>query len=169
MLEIKAAVLACDLDVVRQLFQEYAASLEIDLCFQNFEEELATLPGKYQVPQGRLLLAWDEQVVVGCVALRPIDAVTCEMKRLYVRPQARGQQLGRRLAERICDEAKQAGYQRICLDTLPSMTAAIEIYQWLGFKRIGPHVFNPVEGAIFLGLELKGVDGQSDRSKLDRC
>jgi ribosomal protein S18 acetylase RimI-like enzyme len=159
MVEIKAADLARDLDVVRQLFREYAASLEIDLCFQNFEEELATLPGKYQVPQGRLLLAWDEQVVVGCVALRPIDAVTCEMKRLYVRPQARGQQLGRRLAERICDEAKQAGYQRICLDTLPSMTAAIQLYERLGFKRIGPYVFNPVNGAIFLGLELKRVDG----------
>jgi ribosomal protein S18 acetylase RimI-like enzyme len=159
MVEIKAADIACELDVVRQIFREYATSLEIDLCFQNFEEELASLPGKYQVPQGRLLLAWDEQMVVGCVALRPIDVQTCEMKRLYVRPQARGQQLGRRLAARICDEAKQAGYQRICLDTLPSMTAAIQLYEWLGFKRIGPYVFNPVKGAIFLGLELKRVDG----------
>jgi ribosomal protein S18 acetylase RimI-like enzyme len=159
MVEIKAADIACDLDVVRQLFREYATSLEIDLCFQNFEEELASLPGKYQVPQGRLLLAWDEQMAVGCVAMRPIDAKTCEMKRLYVRPQARGQQLGRRLAERICDEATQAGYQRICLDTLPSMTAAIQLYKRLGFKRIGPYVFNPVEGAFFLGLELKWVDG----------
>jgi ribosomal protein S18 acetylase RimI-like enzyme len=158
MVEIKAADIACDLDVVRQIFREYATSLEIDLCFQNFEEELASLPGNYQVPQGRLLLAWDEQMVVGCVALRPIDAKTCEMKRLYVRPQARGQQLGWRLAEQICDEAKQAGYQRICLDTLPSMTAAIQLYEWLGFKRIGPYVFNPVEGAIFLELELKRID-----------
>jgi ribosomal protein S18 acetylase RimI-like enzyme len=154
MIEIRPADVACDLVVVRQLFREYAASLAIDLCFQNFEDELASLPGKYEPPQGRLLLAWDQQVVLGCVALRPIAAETCEMKRLYVKPQARGQQLGRRLAERICLEAREAGHRRICLDTLPTMTAAVQLYERLGFKRIGPYVFNPVEGAIFLGLDL---------------
>jgi len=139
---------------VRQLFREYAQSLDIDLCFQNFEEELAALPGKYAPPQGRLLLAWDGDLVLGCVALRPIDAETCEMKRLYVKPQARGARLGRQLAERICHEARQAGYRRICLDTLSTMTTALQLYESLGFKEIGPYVFNPVDGAIFLGLEL---------------
>jgi len=164
MVQIKPVDLSQDLGLVRQLFREYAASLEIDLCFQNFEEELASLPGKYQSPQGRLLLARDEQMVLGCVALRPIDTESCEMKRLYVRPQARGLNLGQRLAERICDEAKQAGYQRICLDTLPSMTPAIRIYEGLGFKPIGAYVFNPVKGAIFLGLELKGLAVRPDRA-----
>lgn len=154
MIEIRPADLACDLAVVRQLFREYAESLDIDLCFQNFDDELASLPGKYQAPQGRLLLAWDAEQVLGCVALRPIDADTCEMKRLYIKPQVRGQKLGRHLAERICHEARVAGYQRICLDTLPTMTAAIYLYESLGFKHIGPYVFNPVDGAIFLGLEL---------------
>lgn len=154
MIEIKPADVTCDLPVVRQLFREYAASLDIDLCFQNFEEELDALPGKYQPPFGSLLLAWDKHVVLGCVAVRPIDAETCEMKRLYVKPQAREQRLGRLLTQRACLEARQAGYQRICLDTLPTMTAAIRLYDWLGFKRIAPYVFNPVEGAIFLGLDL---------------
>jgi ribosomal protein S18 acetylase RimI-like enzyme len=154
MIEIRPAHLARDLEVVRQLFGEYAESLDIDLCFQNFEEELTSLPGKYQLPHGRLLLAWDGELALGCVALRPIDAETCEMKRLYVKPQARGLQLGRRLAERVCAEARDAAYRRICLDTLPTMTAAIRIYESLGFTGIGPYVFNPVEGAIFLGLTL---------------
>jgi ribosomal protein S18 acetylase RimI-like enzyme len=154
MIEIKPADVVRDLEKVRQLFREYAASLEIDLCFQNFEDELASLPGKYQPPLGRLLLAWDADLVLGCVALRQIDANTCEMKRLYIKPQARGHQLGRRLANSVCHEARLAGYQRICLDTLPTMTTALQLYESLGFKPIGPYVFNPVEGAIFLGLEL---------------
>jgi ribosomal protein S18 acetylase RimI-like enzyme len=154
MIEIRAAEFPCDLAVVRQLFREYAESLDIDLCFQNFEDELASLPGKYAPPQGRLLLAGEANEVLGCVALRPIDTESCEMKRLYIKPQARGLHLGRSLAERICQEAREAGYRRICLDTLTTMTTAIQLYESLGFKRIGPYVFNPVEGAIFLGLEL---------------
>jgi ribosomal protein S18 acetylase RimI-like enzyme len=154
MIEIRPADFACDLPVIRQLFREYAESLDIDLCFQNFEAELTSLPGKYSPPQGRLLLVWDASEVMGCVALRPIDCVTCEMKRLYIKPQTRGQHLGRRLAERICHEAREAGYRRICLDTLSTMNAALRIYESLGFKRIEPYVFNPVDGVIFLGLEL---------------
>jgi len=154
MIEIRPADLACDLPVVRQLFREYSESLDIDLCFQNFEAELASLPGKYAPPEGRLLLAWDANEVMGCVALRPIDTESSEMKRLYIKPQARGHHLGRRLAEQICHEAKVAGYRRICLDTLPTMTAALRIYEALGFKQIEPYVFNPIDGAIFLGLEL---------------
>ncbi len=154
MIDIRKAELTTDLPLVRQLFQEYAQSLEIDLCFQNFEDELATLPGKYAPPQGRLLLAWDSDQVLGCVALRPVDSTTCEIKRLYVKPQARGLQLGRHLAQRICDEAKDVGYRRICLDTLPTMSSAVHLYESLGFKYIEPYVFNPIKGAIFLGLEL---------------
>lgn len=154
MIEICPARVRRDLPVVRGLFREYADGLGVDLCFQGFDEELATLPGKYAQPQGRLMLAWDGTSSVGCVALRQVGRDSCEMKRLYVRPSARGRDLGRRLAERICSEARAAGYRRICLDTLPSMTAAVELYRSLGFGPIEPYVFNPVEGALFLGLEL---------------
>ncbi len=153
MTEFRPAEIPRDLDEVRSLFREYSGSLNIDLCFQGFEAELAGLPGKYAPPQGRLLLAWSGQEALGCVALRPLEGFACEMKRLYVRPQARGERLGRRLAERICAEARAAGYSRICLDTIPAMTAAINLYTSLGFKPIEPYVFNPVPGAIFLALE----------------
>lgn len=154
MIVIRQADLPADLPVIRRLFREYAAGLGIDLCFQDFETELATLPGKYAPPAGRLMLACSGAEAVGCVALRPIDDRTCEMKRLYVRPAVRGQQLGRRLAESVCAEAREAGYRRICLDTLPSMSAAVRLYTELGFRAVAPYVYNPIEGAIFLGLEL---------------
>jgi GNAT superfamily N-acetyltransferase len=153
-IQIRPAELPRDLDQVRGLFDEYAASLQIDLGFQNFDAEVASLPGKYAPPQGRLLLAWRGTEAVGCIAMRPLEGAACEMKRLYVRPQARGEQLGRRLAESIIDEARSAGYSRICLDTLPSMNTAIQLYRALGFKPIEPYVFNPVPGAIFLALDL---------------
>jgi ribosomal protein S18 acetylase RimI-like enzyme len=154
MIDIRLAADPADLPVVRRLFREYADGLGIDLCFQDFETELATLPGKYAPPQGRLLLAWDSERAVGCVALRPVGDGVCEMKRLYVQPSARGTQLGRRLAERICAEARAAGYRRICLDTLPSMSAALRLYSALGFEPVAPYVYNPIEGAIFLAREL---------------
>ncbi len=143
-----------DLEVVRALFEEYAGSLGVDLAFQGFEDELADLPGKYRPPAGRLLLAWKGPRAVGCIALRPLGAGTCEMKRLYVRPEARGEQLGRRLVERICREAREAGYARICLDTLPMMAAAQALYESLGFVPTEPYVFNPVPGTKFLALDL---------------
>lgn len=151
--EIRPA-LPGDLAVVRALFLEYSQGLGIDLCFQGFEQEMATLPGKYAAPAGRIMLAWDGEAAVGCVALRAVDTQTCEMKRLYVRPGARSLKMGRRLVERICAEAKEAGYRRICLDTLPSMEAAIALYESLGFSAIPPYVFNPVEGALFLCREI---------------
>lgn len=157
-MEIRPAELPGDLAEVRSLFREYANSLGIDLSFQDFETELAGLPGKYAPPAGRLLLAWSSvgsRDAVGCVALRRIDERTCEMKRLYVRPQARGTRLGRRLAESICDAAFQAGYSRICLDTLPTMASAQKLYQSLGFVPIEPYVFNPVPGTQFLALDLQ--------------
>lgn len=154
MIELADAQFPEDLGSVRQLFREYAASLGIDLGFQDFETELESLPGKYARPGGRLLLARKARSAVGCVALRPVDARIAEMKRLYVRPVARSRNLGRRLAERICAEARIAGYRRIVLDTLPGMAAAISLYGSLGFTPVEPYVFNPIEGAIFLGRDL---------------
>lgn len=154
MTDIRPAELPRDLEVVRGLFEEYLSSLGTDLAFQGFQDELAELPGKYQPPAGRLLVAWNGARAVGCIALRPLDAGACEMKRLYVRPEARGEQLGRRLAERICKEAREAGYARICLDTLPMMVSAQALYESLGFVPIEPYVFNPIAGTKFLALDL---------------
>ena len=154
MIEIRPAALPADLSVVRRLFREYAEGLGIDLAFQGFEDELAGLPGKYAPPKGRILLAWRGDESVGCVALRPVSEDTAEMKRLYVRPDVRGEQLGRRLAERICDEARDAGFARICLDTIPSMAAAVALYTSLGFRPTEPYVFNPVPDALFLARAL---------------
>ncbi|WPB73211.1 GNAT family N-acetyltransferase [Archangium violaceum] len=154
MVTIEPAQFPSELPLVLTLFREYAESLGIDLGFQDFESELASLPGKYEPPRGRLLLARRGSQVLGCVALRPLDVETCEMKRLYVRPAARGEQLGRRLVERICDEAGAAGYRRIYLDTLPTMAAAIGLYTSMGFHPIEPYVFNPLPGAMFLGRDL---------------
>lgn len=155
MIDIRPADLPRDLSEVRSLFREYANGLGIDLDFQGFEAEMAALPGKYAAPQGRLLLAWSGTEAVGCVALRPLDESACEMKRLYVRPRARGEQLGRRLAQRICEEAREAGYSRICLDTLATMAPAQKLYQSLGFTPIAPYVFNPIPETRFLALDLK--------------
>jgi GNAT superfamily N-acetyltransferase len=154
MTDIRPAQWPEHLATTRTLFHEYADTVGVDLAFQGFAAEVADLPGKYAPPAGRLLLAWQRTEAVGCICLRPLVGNTCEMKRLYVRPQARGEQLGRRLAERICAEARAAGYSRICLDTLPSMASAQRIYESLGFKPIEPYVFNPVEGAQFLALDL---------------
>lgn len=154
MFDIRPAELPRDLVEVQRLFREYADGLDVDLSYQDFEAELATLPGKYEAPTGRLLLAWNDTQPVGCVALRALDGGSCEMKRLYVCPQSRGKELGRRLVERICQEASEAGYSRIYLDTLASMKAAIKLYYALGFKPVGPYVFNPIPGAVFLGREL---------------
>lgn len=154
MIDIRPAQLPRELSDIRNLFREYVTGLDVDLEFQEFEAEIAGLPGKYATPRGRLLLAWSGMDAVGCVALRPLDETTCEMKRLYVRPQARGEQLGRRLAQRICDEARAVGYTRIFLDTLPTMASAQQLYRSLGFKPIEPYVFNPIAGTQFLALDL---------------
>jgi GNAT superfamily N-acetyltransferase len=154
MIEIRLAELPRELAQVRGLFREYADGLGIDLGFQDFETELATLPGKYAAPAGRLLLAWSGTEAVGCAALRALENRACEMKRLYVRPVLRRRQIGRQLAERICQEAREAGYSRICLDTVPTQVAATRLYMTLRFKPIEPYVFNLISGAMFLALEL---------------
>jgi ribosomal protein S18 acetylase RimI-like enzyme len=139
----------------RLLFSEYGASLGLDLCFQGFDKELAELPGKYAPPKGRLFLAVDGDRTAGCVALREIGPGICEMKRLYVRPEFRGTGLGRTLAEKIIQAAREIGYRHMRLDTLPGkMDRAIAVYRSLGFKEIEPYYNNPVAGAVFMDLEL---------------
>jgi putative acetyltransferase len=139
----------------RELFLEYAQSLGFSLCFQNFDQELAGLPGDYAPPEGRLLLAECEGQLAACVALHKLDSGICEMKRLYLRPQFRGKGLGRALAERIIAEARQIGYQRMRLDTVePVMKDAVAMYRKLGFKEIAPYRPNPNLGAIYMELEL---------------
>jgi putative acetyltransferase len=143
-----------DVEAVRMLFLEYQESLGVDLCFQGFDRELVELPGDYTPPGGRLLVARDGGAAVACVALRRLDAATCEMKRLYVQPSHRGLGLGRALAEAVISEAGTIGYRRMRLDTLPSMTEAAILYGRLGFRDIEPYYENPVAGTRFLQLEL---------------
>ena len=154
MRSIRHAAFPADLDEVRKLFLEYQADIGIDLCFQGFAEEIATLPGSYAAPAGRLLLAVDDRRVLGCVALRPRQGTDCEMKRLYVRHEGRRNGLGRLLTISVLDEARAAGYGRVLLDTLPSMGQAIELYRSLGFQQVAPYRPNPVAGALYLALEL---------------
>jgi ribosomal protein S18 acetylase RimI-like enzyme len=139
-----------DMPAVRALFQEYASGLGIDLSFQGFGEELAGLPGRYAGPAGALLLAEVGGRICGCVALRPIDATTCEMKRLYVQERARGMGAGRELARRILETAREKGYARMRLDTLASMGAAQALYAELGFRQIPPYTYNPVPGTLYM-------------------
>jgi len=153
--QVLPAESASQIKSVRKLFLEYAQSLSFNLCFQSFEQELAGLPGDYAPPDGRLLLLMRDGAAVGCVALHKLDAATCEMKRLYVRPHHRGKGLGRILAERIIAEARQIGYKQLRLDTVePVMRTAVAMYRNLGFREIAPYRPNPIEGALYMELQL---------------
>ena len=139
----------------RELFLEYAHSLGFSLCFQNFDKELAGLPGDYYPPEGRLLLAECDGQLAGCVALHQIEPGICEMKRLYLRPQFRGKGLGRALADQIIAEARQIGYRHMRLDTVePVMNDAVAMYRKLGFRQIAPYRANPIAGAMYMELQL---------------
>jgi putative acetyltransferase len=156
MLTIREAGTDEDIEQARRLFQEYAAAVGVDLCFQNFEAELGTLPGKYAPPEGRLLLACSGNQLAGCVALRSLGSGACEMKRLYVRPDFRAHGVGRQLVERIIETAREAGYDKMRLDSLPTMQAAIGLYRRLGFQEILPYGNSPIAGTVFLELPLNG-------------
>jgi GNAT superfamily N-acetyltransferase len=155
-----------EIDIARALFREYEAELNIDLCFQGFEQELAGLPGGYAPPTGRLLLAWIEDRPAGCAALRKIEEDICEMKRLYLRPPFRRGGKGRLLTQALIREARAIGYQRMRLDTLPSMKSAIELYRTLGFRPIPAYRHNPVEGALYLELDLGTSHSPSPGAKI---
>jgi len=157
MVQIVQAETPAQVSTAREMIEEYAAWLEFKLCFQGYEEEIQSLPGKYAPPSGRLLLAlWDGRPA-GVIALRPLEELgVCEMKRLYVRPEFRGHQIGRILAERIIGEAVEIGYSRMRLDTISGkMNSAIAMYRTLGFAEIDPYYKTPVGETLFMELALK--------------
>ena len=158
-IELRRPTTPDDLADAVRILRQYAASLDIDLCFQNFEAELASLPGEYAAPGGQLLVAYVDGELAGCGALRPLAdadyANACEMKRLFVGPGFRRLGLGRVLAQALLDEARRAGYSAMLLDTLDDMEAARELYASLGFVEIPPYYFNPIAGAHYLKAELK--------------
>jgi putative acetyltransferase len=146
---------ATQIAAIRELFLQYANSLGFSLCFQSFDQELASLPGDYAPPDGRLLLATSNGQPAGCVALHKVAPEICEMKRLYIRPQFRGKDLGRELAERIIADARHIGYKRLRLDTVePVMKTAVAMYRQLGFREIPPYRQNPIAGALYMELQL---------------
>ena len=151
---INEAVTADDFATGKHLIEEYADALGVDLCFQGFADELADLAGMYRQPHGCLLLGITDETAVGCVAVRRQDGMTCEMKRLYVKPAQRGAGLGRRLAQAAIDRACELGFARMVLDTLPQMLEAQALYKSLGFAATGSYYANPVVGVRYLSLEL---------------
>ena len=143
-----------EMEIVRTLFREYADWLQVDLCFQGFEEELATLPGIYARRNGCLYLAKVDNKVAGCIALKPLQEGACEMKRLYVRPAFRGQGIARQLVTTLFSETKRVGYTTMKLDTMRRMEAAIHLYKSLGFVETGSYCFNPEEDAVYMAKTL---------------
>lgn len=154
MIRIARANTPAEVGQARTLFQEYAGSLNLDLCFQGFAQELAGLPGAYGPPHGALLLAWWGDEAAGCAGLRRFDSDLGEMKRMYVRPAFRRRGIGRALAQAVVEAARQIGYTRVRLDTVASMVEALTLYRSLGFERIGPYRFNPDPEAVFLEMVL---------------
>jgi putative acetyltransferase len=142
------------LATLKELFLEYADALGFDLAFQDFQQEIADLPGDYRPPGGRAYIAFERDEAAGCIALRGLAPGICEMKRMYVRPAFRGRHIGRLLATQVIHEARQMGYAAMRLDTVPWMTEAIALYASLGFREIQPYRFNPIDGARFFELEL---------------
>jgi putative acetyltransferase len=155
MIEIIQAEKPQQLEAARDLFREYEAWFGMKLCFQNFDEEVANLPGKYAAPEGRLYLAYIDENLAGCIALRKLEDGVCEMKRLYVKENARGQRLGIMLIEKIIEEARKIGYERMRLDTFPPrMAKAVSLYESYGFREIAPYYHNPYGETLFMELEL---------------
>jgi len=162
---IKQAATDTEIEAVRRLFREYEAFLDVDLGFQNFDAEFAGLPGKYARPDGDLLIGLAGNRILGCVAVRRLDEGVCEMKRLYVRPEARGTGLGRRLAQQIIEIARELGYSMMRLDTLDRLTKAMSLYETLGFRRTAPYYENPLQGVVYWELTLVSGKGPADSGK----
>lgn len=154
MTELILAVTDEQLAAINRLFNEYTTALGFDLDFQEYKEEVATLPGAYAPPYGRLYLAQHDGHLAGCVALRRFEEAICEMKRMYVKPEFRGKGIGRVMAEKVISDAREIGYTRMRLDTIDTMKEAIALYRSLGFRPIAPYRYNPVEGAFFMELVL---------------
>jgi len=151
-IDIRQAEGEDDIEMARGLFLEYQASIDVDLGYQGFTDEVASLPGAYAAPRGRLLLAEVDGVTCACIALRPLNETTCEIKRLYVRPSHRGLGLGRTMVTRVLEEAQAIGYGQVYLDTLPSMSEATAIYVSFGFEDVPPYRFSPVPGTRFMAI-----------------
>lgn len=155
MLKIIQAETSQQIEQVRKLFREYESWFGLKLCFQNFDEEVAELPGKYALPDGRLFLAFYEDEIAGCIALRKLENEICEMKRLFVRENFRGHKIGFALIEKLIEEAKEIGYKKMRLDTFPSkMGKAVKLYESYGFREIAPYYHNPYGETLFLEKEL---------------
>jgi GNAT superfamily N-acetyltransferase len=153
--EIRQAETEEDIESAKTLFREYETWLAMSLCFQGFEEELASLPGKYAAPDGRLYLAFIDGELAGCVALRKLERGICEMKRLFLRENARGHGLGNQLIEKLIDEARSVGYSKMRLDTYPpKMGKAVKLYESHRFRAIKPYYYNPHDGVLFMELDL---------------
>ncbi|HMS39881.1 MAG TPA: GNAT family N-acetyltransferase [Pyrinomonadaceae bacterium] len=156
MLKIIQAETPEQIEQARKLFREYEAWFEIKLCFQNFDEEVANLPGKYSAPDGRLFLAFADENLAGCIALRKLEDKICEMKRLFVKNEFRGQKIGVALIEKIIEEAQKIGYEKMRLDTFPpKMSKAVSLYESYGFREIAPYYHNPFGETLFLEKILK--------------
>ena len=156
MIEILQAETNEQIEQARKLFREYEAWFGMNLCFQNFDEEVANLPGKYAAPEGRLFLAFSGEKLAGCIALRKLEEGICEMKRLFVRKDFRGQKIGISLIEKLIAEARKIGYKKMRLDTFPpKMSKAVALYENYGFREIEPYYHNPYGETLFLELDLK--------------
>ncbi len=152
---IKQAEMDIDIDAAKNIFREYERWLGLDLCFQGFEDELKSLPGKYALPSGRLYLARVDETVAGCIALRPLSPEICEMKRLFVKENFRGMRIGKLLIERVIENARMIGYSAMRLDTFPpKMGEAVRLYESYGFREIPPYYDNPNAGVLFMELKL---------------
>jgi ribosomal protein S18 acetylase RimI-like enzyme len=154
MITYKISKSESDFANVKDLFLEYKNSLNLDLCFQKFHEEISDLPSQYSEPGGCVILCYENNVPIGCIALRKFKDDICEMKRLYLRREARGKGIGRIMAEKIIEKAKELGYMKMRLDTLETMKEAIALYKSRGFREITPYRYNPVKGVIYMELNL---------------
>lgn len=158
MLKIKIAESESEIASLKEMFLEYAKSIDFHLCFDNFQAELNSLPGEYSLPEGILLIAENDGIHAGCIALRKLDKDTCEMKRLYVKPERRGLNIGRKLVEEFINMASAIGYKRIRLDTLPIMKEAQSLYKSFGFYEIPAYQKDPVNGSICMELEIENYN-----------